>query len=439
MSLQYPLVNQNMYENNKRARNTNNNNDYFQPTMDKKFLTRLSKFILSVESELDMMLTGLASLQFLSYYKVIDYVISQKLTKNIIIRLLCPFDEEATWFTKQLLPFIGYRSIRQSLPKSSSNSLVLIKDKQDIFYFSLLVQSQPHSHTNQDYNTIYSLDNWSYSKDISIVRNAVYCFDLIWEEKENTDKTLREKMHSELLFDLLSHDIGNYHQVIRNSLDIVSSIAKGDDNDTNNSFQVNEEIFSFLETAKKAVDKSQSLLDNLRRLERLYTEKDLKLTLKNLPDAVRNAYTTIEQTLANNNPQGKRIKFSLNIVDKHVHLSDVNITAEDIVDEIFVNLFSNCLKYSRALEVKIDVLIREYFIGEVKYWMITISDYGKGIPDSTKQELFSRFYSKAEGSGLGLSITKTLVERYKGKIWVGDRVYGHYKQGTVFGMIFPAS
>ena len=138
MSLQYPLVNQNMYENNKRARNTNNNNDYFQPTMDKKFLTRLSKFILSVESELDMMLTGLASLQFLSYYKVIDYVISQKLTKNIIIRLLCPFDEEATWFTKQLVPFIGYRSIRQSLPKSSSNSLALIKDKQDIFFFFII-------------------------------------------------------------------------------------------------------------------------------------------------------------------------------------------------------------------------------------------------------------------------------------------------------------
>lgn len=439
MSLQYPLVNQNMYENNKRARSTNNNNDYFQPTVEKKFLSRLSKFILSVESEMDMMVTGLASLQFLSYYKIIDYVISQKLTKNIIIRLLCPFGEEATWFTKQLVPFIGYRSIRQSLPKSSSNSLVLIKDKQDIFSFSLFMQSQSHSHSNQDYNTIYSLDNWSYSKDISIVRNAVYCFDLIWEEKENIDKTLREKMHSELLFDLLSHDIGNYHQVIRNSLDIVSSIAKGDDNDSNNSYQINEEIFSFLETAKKAVDKSQSLLDNLRRLERLYTEKDLKLTLKNLPDAVRNAYTTIEQTLANNNPQGKRIKFSLNIVDKHVHLSDVNITAEDIVDEIFVNLFSNCVKYSRASEVKIEVLIREYFIAEVKYWMITISDYGKGIPDSMKQELFSRFYSKAEGSGLGLSITKTLVERYKGKIWVGDRVYGHYKQGTVFGMIFPSS
>ena len=62
-------------------------------------------------------------------------------------------------------------------------------------------------------------------------------------------------------------------------------------NDTNSIFQNNEDIFSFLTTAKKAIDKSQSLLDNLRRLERLYTQKDLKLILKNLPDAINNAYT----------------------------------------------------------------------------------------------------------------------------------------------------
>ena len=89
--------------------------------------------------------------------------------------------------------------------------------------------------------------------------------------------------------------------------------------------------------------------------------------------------------------------------------------------------------------MKIDVLIREYFIAEVKYWMVTVSDHGEGIPDSMKKELFNRFYSKAKGSGLGLSIVQTLVERYKGKIWVGDRVYEDCTQGTAFGMIFPAS
>jgi signal transduction histidine kinase len=417
----------------------NNNNNYYPSKIDKKFLDRLSEFIQSVESEMDIMLPGITSLQFLSYYKIIDYIISQKLAKNIIIRLLCSFDEDSMRLTKHLVPFIGYRSIKPSLSKTQSNSLFFLRDKQDIFSFSVNMQIQPHQHDKQDSDTIFSLDNWSYSKDISIVRNTVYCFDLIWEEKENHDETIKEKMHSELLFDLISHDIGNYHQIIQSSLNIVTSIIKRNNDDTNGLSQNNERIFLAITAAKKALDKSRSLVDNIRRLERLHTQKDLNLVLKNLPDVINNAFTTLEQSLYDNNPQGKRIRFSLNVVDDHNNPTGINVIAEDLLEEIFVNLFSNSIKYTVSSEVKIDVLIREYFIGVVKYWMVTISDYGKGIPDSMKKELFERFYSKAKGSGLGLSIVRTLVERYKGKIWAGDRVYEDYTQGAAFGMIFPAA
>jgi hypothetical protein len=116
--------------------NTNTNtNNYFQPKMDNKFLDRLSKFIQSVESEMDIMLSASSSLQFLSYYKIIDDIISQKLTKNMIIRLLSAFDEDRTRLTKHLIPFIGYRSIKSSLPKSSPNSLLFTRDKQIFFFF----------------------------------------------------------------------------------------------------------------------------------------------------------------------------------------------------------------------------------------------------------------------------------------------------------------
>jgi signal transduction histidine kinase len=118
---------------------------------------------------------------------------------------------------------------------------------------------------------------------------------------------------------------------------------------------------------------------------------------------------------------------------------NINIMAEDLLDEIFINLFSNTVKYTDLSEVKIDVIINDYFIGGTKYWMITISDNGTGIPDSIKKELFERFHSKAKGGGLGLSIVRALVERYNGKVWVGDRVYKDYTKGTTFGMIFPAS
>jgi hypothetical protein len=111
------------------------------------------------------MLPGSASLQFLSYYKIIDYIISQKLAKNIIIKLLCPLDEDSARITKQLVPFVGYKSIKLSLPKTSANSLLFfIRDKKDIFSFSIDIQKQQQQQydnkknnreNNKDSNTIF--------------------------------------------------------------------------------------------------------------------------------------------------------------------------------------------------------------------------------------------------------------------------------------------
>ena len=424
------------------AKESNNN----PQTIDKKFLDALFEFIHSVESEIDIMLPESASLQFLSYCKIIDYLISQKLSKNIIIKMLCPFDENSRKLIKQIIPFIVYQSIKLSSHKKTAaaatvpNSLLFIRDKQDIFSFSIDIHQ--YDKKNKDYNenknknknSIFYVNDWLYSKNVSVVKNSVSCFDIVWEEKENYDKMIEEKKHSDLLVDLITHDIGNYHQVIQTSLGLVIFLLEK--NKTNIlSPQDSQKIFSYLTTAKNALTRSQSLVDNIRRLERLYGQKDLKLVLKNLPESINNAYSTVKQTLYDNNPHGKKISISMT----HGHPMDINIMAEDLLDEIFINLFSNTVKYTDSSEVKIDVIIKDYFIGEAKYWMITISDYGKGIPDSMKKELFERFYYKAKGSGLGLSIVRALVERYRGKIWVGDRVYKDYTKGTTFGMIFPAA
>jgi two-component sensor histidine kinase len=424
------------------AKESNNN----PQTIDKKFLDALFEFIHSVESEIDIMLPESASLQFLSYCKIIDYLISQKLSKNIIIKMLCPFDENSRKLIKQIIPFIVYQSIKLSSHKKTAaaatvpNSLLFIRDKQDIFSFSIDIHQ--YDKENKDYNenknknknSIFYVNDWLYSKNVSVVKNSVSCFDIVWEEKENYDKMIEEKKHSDLLVDLITHDIGNYHQVIQTSLGLVIFLLEK--NKTNIlSPQDSQKIFSYLTTAKNALTRSQSLVDNIRRLERLYGQKDLKLVLKNLPESINNAYSTVKQTLYDNNPHGKKISISMT----HGHPMDINIMAEDLLDEIFINLFSNTVKYTDSSEVKIDVVIKDYFIGEAKYWMITISDYGKGIPDSMKKELFERFYYKAKGSGLGLSIVRALVERYRGKIWVGDRVYKDYTNGTTFGMIFPAA
>jgi hypothetical protein len=137
------------------------------PKIGKKFLDALSEFIRSVESEMDIMLPGSTSLRFLSYYKIIDHIISQKLSKNIIIKILCPLDEDTTTLTRQLVPFIGYKSIKLSLPKTSACSLFFIRDKQDIFSFSIDIQKQQYDIENRDNtnnNTTFSVNDWLYSK-----------------------------------------------------------------------------------------------------------------------------------------------------------------------------------------------------------------------------------------------------------------------------------
>jgi hypothetical protein len=88
------------------------------------------------------------------------------------------------------------------------------------------------------------------------------------------------------LFDIISHDIGNYHQIIQNILEIVTSLFKKNSNNITSLSQESEKIITFLTTAKKALTKSQSLVDNIRRLERLYAQKDPLLILKNLPDVL---------------------------------------------------------------------------------------------------------------------------------------------------------
>jgi signal transduction histidine kinase len=67
-------------------------------------------------------------------------------------------------------------------------------------------------------------------------------------------------------------------------------------------------------------------------------------------------------------------------------------------------------------------------------YLLSISDDGPGIPDSTKAGLFNM--SRRFG-GLGLHTVNHLVEKYGGRIELHDRVPGQYSQGLEVKIWFP--
>ncbi|HEX9996402.1 MAG TPA: ATP-binding protein, partial [Abditibacterium sp.] len=111
----------------------------------------------------------------------------------------------------------------------------------------------------------------------------------------------------------------------------------------------------------------------------------------------------------------------------------------DKVTQILINLLSNALKYSPSGTVSLDARAH----GD---WLeIGVTDQGPGIASETRAVLFSRFgrapgeaqgagsRAKPTGTGLGLFLTKHLVEAHGGKIWVESETGG----GATFRFTLP--
>jgi PAS domain S-box-containing protein len=102
--------------------------------------------------------------------------------------------------------------------------------------------------------------------------------------------------------------------------------------------------------------------------------------------------------------------------------------------QLFQNIISNSLKYRSDKEPEVEVCAREI----KHYWLFTIRDNGVGIDPKDKFRIFDSFErltetKKIEGSGLGLSICKRIVDRAGGKIWV-DSELGN---GSTFNVAWP--
>jgi signal transduction histidine kinase len=107
----------------------------------------------------------------------------------------------------------------------------------------------------------------------------------------------------------------------------------------------------------------------------------------------------------------------------------------DRLGQVLDNLISNAIKFTpRGGRVDVAVLRR----GEQA--LIEVSDTGPGIPAQEQEHLFERFYrashakeQEKQGVGLGLAITKVIVEAHEGRIWLGSDP----GEGTTFHVELP--
>jgi len=114
---------------------------------------------------------------------------------------------------------------------------------------------------------------------------------------------------------------------------------------------------------------------------------------------------------------------------------EIVVADKDKISQVIINLLSNAQKYTPQGGT-VEVMVK----GGDDVTEITVKDTGKGIPSEDLPHIFERFYRADKsrnrltgGAGIGLTITKAIVEAHKGKIQVKSKV----DEGTEFIILLP--
>src|ERR671921_1408053 len=178
------------------------------------------------------------------------------------------------------------------------------------------------------------------------------------------------------------------------------------------------------------------IIRNAKRLDRLASDildvakiesQSLKLNKErfNLKDVLESAVQDLVDYIANNNENNP----SLRVLYK---VSDVIVEADkERITQVISNLLSNALKFTEEGYISISTEKKGKDI------LVTVKDTGVGIDPEVLPRLFSKFITKSEkGTGLGLYISKNIIERHGGKIWAENNADG---KGAAFTFSIPVS
>jgi signal transduction histidine kinase len=105
------------------------------------------------------------------------------------------------------------------------------------------------------------------------------------------------------------------------------------------------------------------------------------------------------------------------------------------LQQVILNLVTNAMDaMTDTARGARKIAIRTTCAGEPTF-KVSVHDSGPGIPEHKLGEIFETFYTtKEQGTGLGLSVARTIVETYEGKIWAENQVGG----GAVFHFTLPS-
>jgi PAS domain S-box-containing protein len=207
----------------------------------------------------------------------------------------------------------------------------------------------------------------------------------------------------------IAHELRNPLAIVMNALYDLGQIVDAD----------NAEAREDLRIAEEEIGRAQSIIKNLLEFSR---ESGAELERLDVNDLLSRTVQLMQKYLQNN---GVRVTTDLGVIPPCL----ANMNA---MRQIFLNLITNAVQ---AMPDGGELTLTTGTVGQNRV-RVDVRDTGVGIPPEHLQDIFNPFYTTkdpGQGTGLGLSVVHTILQRYQGQI----RVRSEVGAGTTFTIELP--
>ncbi|CAN5404615.1 hypothetical protein BH18THE2_BH18THE2_11710 [soil metagenome] len=354
----------------------------------------------SVKKEALFFLPNAKSMLRIDKLGVVDYLIkaSQK-SDTTIIRIVCSFSDENSEIISKITENAPRIKIVNGIDLPYGMYIV---DSERAFRVEL---KEPSAETFSE-----AIGFAVYSNRPSTVNFFKSVFELLWNERMLNEELKRaDKMQREFI-NIAAHELKTPTQAILG----FSSLLK----------HYPERRDEVIEVIGRNAVRLQTLITNILDVTRIESQ-NLRLNTE-----IFDIYNLISIIVEDYKERIKGKKANLGLVYNYKDNYNnnkkpflVEADKERIV-QVISNLLSNSLQFTKEGRIAVDVglAIDHEKSREV---IVTVSDTGSGIDREIVPRLFTRFASKSfQGTGLGLYISKSIIEAHGGRVWAENNVDG---------------
>ena len=247
--------------------------------------------------------------------------------------------------------------------------------------------------------------------------------------RENLKKLQENEKLKDDFINIAAHELRTPIQPILGLSDLINRSLQNNTREIDTS-ELKNDIKVIYRNAKKLQKLTNDILDVSRIDSHIL---NLNTSRFDFVELVKN---TIQDFTTNSEKKEENVFIDCNFLDetKSKEVLDQSIWVEvdkARISQVLLNLLNNARKFTEEGKITVTVLMKK----NRKEVIVSISDKGKGINSEVMNHLFEKFISRSDsGTGLGLYISKNIIEAHRGKIWASNNQNGI---GMTFSFSIP--